>query len=691
VTASLFDVLQVAPALGRPFREDEETVGREFVVILSDRLWARRFNRDPAIVNRSISLNGQPHVVVGVMPEGFAFPGREFELWTPLTVDPDDYRTRMGYNFLAFGRLRPGVGVDEAQAELDGIARRLAERFPETNDGIGVLVAPMLADLTRTVRAPLQVLLGGVLLLLLVGCTSLATLFVTRSVARSGELVLRSTLGAGRNRLVRQAVTELVPLVALGGPAGLLIAVLLLRALVPWLPASLPRVEAIAVNVPVVLFAIVALAMTMVAAGVWPALQVGRWDLASALRESLRGAATTRRGTRLRDGLVVGQVALAVVLSVASVLLARSFINLLRIDPGFRTEGIATVHLAIPRSSYPLDREVAAFCQAVLGRVTRVSGVTSAGMVNRLPLAGGAQVGMLELDRSVLPSNRLESVDWRTVTPDYFRTLGIPLLAGRFFTDADREDAAMVGLVDERLARAAWPNENPIGRRFRIPPIAGLDPALFPWVTVVGVVGHIQHDGLAVDQRPQVYWNYLQRAQDRMALVVRTSGDAESSLPALVAAVRDVDPDQPVYDMRTMTEVVSRSVAQPWLTMVVLAAFAIAALVMAAVGVYGVIAYAVRQREIEFGVRMALGATAGDVLLLVCRRGGALVGLGLAIGPAGAILASYLFSDLVYGVSRTDTASFLIALAVLAATALLAVILPASRVARCRPASVLRA
>ena len=615
VTASLFTVLGTNPVLGRPFTPREELVGRDTVVILSDRLWTRRFGRDPAVIGRKIVLNGEPHEIVGIMPPSFSYPSREFEIWVPLTINPEDYVTRLGFNFLSVGRMRPGVTLAAAQADLDAIAAQLAAEYPSPNKDIGFLVQPMRADLVRDVRRPLLLLLAGVASLLLIGCASLANLLIARAVSRSSELVLRAALGAGRGRLVRQSLTELLPLLLLGGLAGVFLARLLLGFTVPLLPATMPRVETIDLDLYVLLFAGGTLVVTGLATGVWPALQAARWDIAAALRESLRGGSSTLRGSRIRDGLVVAQIAVALMLTVSASLLARSFVKIANTDVGFRAEGVATLHLAIPRGKYPKDAQVADVCQRILERVSRLPGVRAAGMVNRLPLAGGASLGALQVENSALPEDRVSSVDWRSVTPGYFAALGIPLREGRSFEEADDADGQPVGIIDDRLARAAWPNQSALGRRFRIP--LGNS----PWVTIVGVVGHIRHDGMTAEGRPQVYWNYRQRPQDRMALTVRSDQESGTLTRSIIAEIRAVDPEQAVYDVRPMTEVVDRSLGQQWLTTAVLSAFAVVSLLMAAIGVYGVVSYGVRQRSHEFSVRMALGAARSDVMKMVLRRG----------------------------------------------------------------------
>jgi putative ABC transport system permease protein len=684
VTASLFPTLGVMPVLGRPFDPREETIGRESVVILSDGLWTRRFGRDPGVIGRTVRLNADPYEIVAVMPPGFAYPSREFELWVPLTVNPEEYRTRLGYNFLSVGRLRPGVSVAQAQAEMNAISAQLAQQYPDSNRDIGAIVESMRSDLVKDVRRPLLTLLAAVGSLLLIGCASLANLLIARAVSRSAELALRSALGATRGRLLRQAITELVPLLAAGGAAGLLLAHLLLSVVRPVLPPTMPRVEQIAIGAPVLIFTVLLLAITAALTALWPAIQVARWDVATALRDSLRGGATTLRGERMRDVLVVLQIAVSVVLLVGSSLLVRSFVTIKRIDPGFDAHRVTTLHLAIPRGKYPTDNHVAAFCRDILERVRQLPGVKAAGMVNRLPLAGGAQIGILEFERSALPDNRIESIDWRTATPDYFEAMGIPLVEGRSFTDADGPDAAMVGIVDEQVAKIAWPNESGIGRRFRIPMPD------FPWVTIVGVVGHIRHDSLTSDTRPQVYWPHTQRAQDRMALVVRAAADDPSIVSFVIGRVRSVDPEQPVYDVRTMTAVVDRSLGQQWLMTGVLAVFATMSLFMAAIGVYGVVSYGVRQRAREFSVRMALGADRRHVLFIVLTRGVVMASIGLVLGLGAALLAARGLAPLLHDVSALDPTSFAAAALVLGTATLVATMLPARRAVRAEPMTALR-
>jgi putative ABC transport system permease protein len=684
VAANLFSVLRVTPLVGRTFTEDEDEIGREHVALLGYGLWQRRFGGDPSIVGRTISLNGEPYEVVGVMRRDFAFPTREFEIYTPLTFDPEELVNRMNYSYLAVARLRPGISVEQAQAELSALALQMEREHPKTNEGIGAEVVPMLADTVAAVRTPLYVLLAAVAAMLLIGCANLANLLLARALVRQRELAVRAALGAARGRLIRQSITELVPILAAGGALGVLAAAWTIDAVVPLLPADLPRVENVGLHLPVLLVSAATLGVIALLAGVWPALEAARGGLAASVAELSRGGTGSVRRTRLRDTLVVAQIAATLWLVVGAALLARSFGELKQVHPGFQADRVYTMHLAVPRAKYPKDRDIAAFSGRLLDSVRAVQGVVSAGLVNRLPLAGGAQTGPIEFE-GIDPQVTAGNVDFRAVTPDYFSTLRIPLLGGRSFTERDQEEAPGVAIIDERLATTVFSGVDPVGRRVRI--------ALGdqPWLTIVGVVGHIRHDRIEEDVRPQIYFNYKQRAQERMALVVRTQDDPAALAGSLVGGVRAVDSEQPVYDARTLEAVVDRSLAQRWLQATVLAAFAIIAIVLASIGVYGVIAYAVGQRSREFGIRLALGARRGEIVALVMRRGAVLFAAGAVIGLAAAVASTRVFGSMLFQVAALDLVSFSAATAILFGVALAACGLPARRAASVDPSAALRA
>jgi len=694
VSASLFRVLGVAPAIGRAFTDDENQIGRDREVLLSDGLWNRRFGRDRSIVGRTILLSGVPHTVVGVMAPEFRYPGRDTQVWTPLTIDPDELSRKVpGYNFSAIARLKPGVSIAQAQAEMDGIAARLAAEFPKTNDRTGVEVLPLHDDIVGGVRRTLQVLLGAVSCLLLIAALNLANLLGARAAGRSREFAVRLAIGASRRTLALQAIAEVIPIVVAGGALGVAAARWGVAAFIPFAPAGLPRVESITINLPVLLFSMAVLALTAIAAGLVPAAQAWRCDAMAATREDSRSAAGGRRQSRTRAALVVSQIALVLPLLVGAALLIRSFSALSGVDAGFHPANVQTMQLAIPRTKYGDDAGVAAFCTRVIERVAAVPGVASVGMVNRLPLAGVGQINLLEFDTgdAVKP---IVSSDTRSITPDYLRTVGIPLMAGRAFTERDAETLMTptrfgpmppIGIVDERIARTVWPGRSAIGRRFRF----ALDG--MPWIDIVGVVGHIRTDALDIDPRPQVYFSYRQRAQDRMALAVRGQGDVHRLTPAILQALREVDPEQPVYDVRTLEDVIERSTGQRWLNMTLVSAFALIALVLASIGLYGVVAFGVSRQLREFGIRAALGAGAADITGLVVRRGLVLAAAGVVIGLAAALALTRLMQSLLFAVRPTDPASFAAAIAVLVAVAMVASYLPARRAAAVDPAVTLRA
>ncbi|HXI27470.1 MAG TPA: FtsX-like permease family protein, partial [Vicinamibacterales bacterium] len=480
----------------------------------------------------------------------------------------------------------------------------------------------------------------------------------------------------------------LVPLLAIGGALGLTAAAWAIDAAAPLLPADLPRAENIALHLPVLAFAAAMVTTITVFVGAWPALEAARGGIAAATSDASRGTTAGVRRARTRDLLVVTQIAATLWLAIGATLLTRSFAELKRVHPGFNPAHVYSVHLAIPRTRYRTDRDVAAFMRRVLDRVEALPGVVAAGMVNRLPLAGGAQTSGIEFEgiepSLVAPGVGIQA-DLRPVTPDYFRAMQIPIVAGRRVTESDTADAPEVGLIDDRAAAAIFRGANPIGRRFR-PAIPDQS-----WRTIVGVVGHVRHDRLDEDGRPQVYWSYQQFTQDRQALVVRTSNDPAALAQSIAAAIRSVDPEQPIYDARTLESVVDRSLAQRWLQTTLLAAFAGMALLLASIGVYGVIAYAVGQRTREFGIRLALGASRNEIVGVVMRRGAALFGIGAAIGLICALASARVLATLLFNVGMFDVVSFAASTAVLFAVALAACGLPARRAAGVDPTVALRA
>jgi len=685
VSSNLFPVLGVTPLVGRTFTEDEDEIGHEHVALLTYPLWVRRFGADPGIVGRTIALNGEPYTVVGVMRADFAFPTREFQIYTPLTFDPEELVNRMNYSYLAVARLKRGVSLAEAQSEMAVLSAQIEREHPRENEGIGAEVVPMLDDTVSTVKTALFILLAAVAAMLLIGCANLANLLVARALVRQRELAVRAALGAARARLITQSVGELMPMLVIGGALGLLGAAWVIEALVPLLPAGVPRVENVGLHLPVLVGTAVTLAAIALFVGVWPALEASRGGLSASVADLSRGNTGARAPARVRDLLVVAQIAATMWLVIGAALLTRSFGELRQVRPGFNPERVYSLHLAIPRSKYPRDRDVAAFGDRILERVRALPEVVVAGLVNRLPLAGGTQTGGIELEGLDPKATALGNVDYRSITPNYFRTLEIPILSGRAFAETDTEGSTPVAIIDERLAKLVATLGDPIGRRVRIPVMN------LPWLTIVGVAGHIRHDRLDEDTRPQVYFPYKQRTQDRMALAVRTRTEPALIGGSLVAAIRAVDPEQPVYDARTLQAVVDRSVAQRWLQTVLLGSFAVIAVLLASIGVYGVIAYTVGQRRREFGIRLALGASRSEIVGLVMRRGVLLFAAGAAIGLAAAAASARLLTSLLFNVSGFDLISLGVSTVILFVVALAACGLPARRAAGVNPSLALRA
>jgi putative ABC transport system permease protein len=689
ISANLLPVLGVEPAIGRNFTEQEDEIGGDDKVLLSDALWRRRFAADPGIVGRTINLSGVPHTVVGVMGADFQYPGREFQIWTPLTINPAELaRAVSGNNLMAIARLKPAVGVAQAQDDMDVIAARLAATY-KTHEDLGFAVVPTHTDMIGTVRAGLYVMLGAALCLLMVAVLNLSTLLSARAATRQRELAVRLALGATRGRVARQTAAEIAPLLVLGGALGIGLAMWAVAWFAPLAPASLPRVENIAVNGTVLVASVVVLTIAGLIASLLPASQAWRSDLTSAAREESRATTGSVRQTHARNILVVTQIALALPLLTGGVLLTRTFSALMSVDPGFNADGVLSVHLAMPRSKYRDDAAIARLTGRIAERVSAIPGATAAGLVNRLPLAGGAQVMSIEFDVPGAPDEAMPAVDARSATPGYFAAMGIALIEGRAFDQRDTASAPPVGIIDDRLARMLWPGASAVGKRMRIPPVLTNNKPL-PWIEIVGVVGHVVHDGLDLDTRPQVYWNYQQRAQDRMVLVVRGNGDAAALAPLVRQAIRDIDPEQPVYDVRTMQDVVARSLGQRWLNMVLIVTFATAALLLCAIGVYGVIAFGVTRQRREFGIRLALGASRGGIARAVVSRGAKMAAVGIAIGLVLAVAVARSMASMLFGVSAVDVVSYGSAVFAILAVALLASYVPARGAAAVEPAITLR-
>lgn len=675
---NLPQVLGTAPLRGRTFTEKEQFDGAP-VAILSHGLWQRRFGQDPNLIGKKIQLNGTPFEVIGIMPQSYSYPSRDFELWTPLYIPPEEFRARLSYDYISVAQLKPGVTVEQAQAEVSTIVHRLGEQYPRTTPEM--LVEPLMESTVGQVRSMVYVLFSSVLCLLLIGCVNIGNLLLARASVRTREMALRAALGATAGRLQRQMLAEILPLSVCGAAGGLLIASWLLRILIPLLPPQMPRLEAIGLNLPVVLFSIGLSVLVVVLAGILPSWMASRIDLAEQLKQDSR---TSSSSSKVRNTLVIGQVAVTLALLFGGGLLIRSLQSLMQVDPGFGTNGILTMHLAITRAKYSTDLQVTEYCNRLVDRIRSVPGVIEAGMVNRLPLSGNEQTGALQFEGR--PETQKINLDWRLATPGYFKAIGIPLLHGRFFTLDDRENSTPVGIVDEQLAKTVFGENDPLGKRFRI----ALGNYEGPWVEVVGVVGHIRNQGLEKDVRPQVYWPLSQRTQDREVLVIRTAGQAESFTSAIVAQIHNENPEQPVYDVRTMNAWLDRSLQQRHLLTGLVTLFGAASLVLACLGLYGAISYSTGQRLREFGIRMALGAETIQIRKIVLRQAGRLAILGSIAGFALAVPVGILLRSFLYQTGQFDPIVLAAAAVVLIAVALMAGWGPAHRAARLDPANILR-
>jgi len=702
VNASLFPVLGINAKLGRTFSQDEDQPGSNRVALLSYSLWQSRFGSQPDIVGESVGINGENYSVIGVMPDGFRFPDKD-DIWIPLAIDkakPDD---RGSHGLEVVAKIKPGVTPEQAGVELSNIAATLQERYPSNypqDGGWGLFFVPMLDELVGKLRPALWVLLGAVAFVLLIACVNVANLLLARAGAREKEFAVRAALGAGRGRLVRQLITESLLLALIGSALGLALAWTCVRAFVAFGPSDIPRLDEVGLDWRVAGFTLFASILTGLVFGLAPALQASKPDLQDALKEGGRGSTGGRH--RLRNVLVISEVAFALVLLVGAGLMIRSFGRLLDLNLGFSTERILTMRLSLPRTKYKEDPQQAALYRSLLERVRALPGVASASVISELPLSGSYSSGSTAVERPDVDEGLRKfkgipyiEADRRTVSADYFSTMEIALKEGRLFTEADTETAPPVAVVDEMFERRFWPNGSAVGKRF----VAQFDNANnIKWGEIVGVVAHVSHYGidqvkeygLGQEGREQVYYPYLQNPNRYMYLAVKTRMDPLSLSTAVRGEVLALDPDQPVYDVKSMEQLASSALGERRLNMLLLVGFAVIALVLAAVGIYGVMSYSVVQRTHELGIRMALGARTSNVLSLVVRQGMTLALIGVAAGLAGAFTLTRLMTSLLYGVSTTDPLTFAAFSVILAGVALIACLVPARRATTVDPMIALR-
>ncbi|MGI9182538.1 MAG: ABC transporter permease [Longimicrobiaceae bacterium] len=688
-TANLFSVLGVQPQLGRGFAAGEDELGVAPVVVLSDGLWRRRFGADPALIGQTILLDGQQHTVIGVMPPDFRFPagsGRT-EVWVPLQLPPQALESRGSNWMTVMGRLRPGVSLEAAQAEMSGIARRLEEQYPEIQEGRGVLLRPVREVVIGDVRPRLLMLLGAAGFVLLIACANAANLLLARSTARRREIAVRTALGATRGRVVQQFLAEAL-LLALGGAVvGLLLARQTVAAVVALAGQSLPRAGEISFDAGVFAFLLLATLVSAVAFGLVPALRATGARLHEDLKEGGVKASGGRGGVRFRGALVVAQIALSLVLLVGAGLLMRTFGALLGTETGMQTDNVLTMSIAIPPQRYPEGDMVERFHAQVRERVQALPGVRAAGWTSNLPLQSWGMNGWFEIPGRPEPVNSSEQpfAEFRLVSPGYFAALGIPVVRGRDLSPQDGPESPVV-LINRTLSDRYFPNEDPVGRRIVLNNVE---------LEIVGVMADVRQAELALAPLGELYLPYDvfagQFGLPSYTLVVSTQVPPTTLTGAVRGAIRSVDPEQPVYNVQTMQQVVRGSISDRQLYLWLLGTFAGIALLLAAAGIYGVISHSVTQRTREIGIRMALGAGAGTVLGLVVRHGATLALLGLVIGVSAAFALTRLLQGLLYGVSATDPLTFAAVGVLLTSVAMLASYLPARRATRVDPMIALRA
>ncbi|MFP5260563.1 MAG: ABC transporter permease [Blastocatellia bacterium] len=688
LTADMFTLLGVKPALGRAFLPGEDQPGDHHVVVLSHRLWQRRFGGDAAIVGQTVTLDGESYTVIGVMPEGFRFApfwATRAELWAPLNLAPRA-ADRRGSSLRVFARLKPGVTRERAQAEMSAINQRIEQQYPDSKKGLRLSVDPLHEVVVGNVRPALFILLGAVGFVLLIACANVANLLMARAASRQKEVAIRTALGATRARVIRQLLTESVILSLAGGLFGLLLAKWGVRALVAISPDNLPRVESIGLDVPVLCFTLATSVLTGLVFGLAPALHASRLGLNESLKEGGRGSTEGMRRSRVRRLLVVAEVALALVLLIGGGLMIRSFARIQSIDPGFNPRNVLTFVVSLAGSQHSTARQRLAFFDQLLERIKALPSVQSAGAINHLPLAGDVwQIGYTVEGQPAPPPEERRGAVYRIARPGYFQTMGATILSGRDFTDRDTKEAPGVVIVNESFARRHWPGGNALGKRITI---TDGDPNQRE---VVGVVKDLRQSDWTADPIEEMYLPHLQSAEPRyMTLVVRSASDPAGLVAAVQNEVWAIDKDLPVSQVMSMEQAISGSVGQQRFNMTLLGIFAGLAVTLAAIGIYGVMSYSVTQRRHEIGIRMALGASQGDVLRMVIKQGMTLAAVGAIVGLAGAFFLTRLMSSLLYGVSPTDPLTFFAIPLILAGVALGACFVPARRATRVDPMVALR-
>ncbi|MCI0387431.1 MAG: ABC transporter permease [Acidobacteria bacterium] len=692
ISPELFRLLGVGVAAGRAFLPEEGQPGKDRVVMLGHRLWQRRFGSDPSRVGKPITLDGESYLVVGVLPPGIdlefpldpSFTIENNDIWMPLTSAHHLAGNRAIFTFEVIARLKPGIDLRQAQTSLATIGRRLEEAHLATNKGRSFTLVRALDHMVGQIRPTLLVLLAAVGAVLLIACANVANLLLGRTATRQREIAVRAALGAGRWRIIRHLLTESLLLALLGGLAGLLLAVWTVDLLANFSGTNLPRMEEIRVDYRVFGFTCGLSLLTGMLFGLAPALIASRSDLQLVLKEGGQKMAGQRRASSL---MVVSEVALALILLVTAGLLTRSFVSLLNVNPGFKTENALTFKVSPPAGRYPDLQKTLNYYRQLVTRLESLPGVRSVGVVRTLPLSGSNIGSALRIEgRTLAPGEQPPGVGWQAALPGYFQMMGIPLLRGRDFLEEDYSRSQHVTIINETVARRFFPNEDPIGKRVTY----GLPGPQPDWHEIIGVVGDVRHLTLDAEPDPRAYDLFGQSGGRAMFVVIRTTGDPSDVTALALNQVRELDPEVPVYEMTTLSELLARSAAPRSFSMLLVGGFALIALALAAVGIYGVLSYSVSQRTPEIGIRLALGAQTSDVLRLTVVQGMKPVLIGIAIGVVAAIALTRLTSKLLYGVSATDLVTYTGVASLLAVVALVACYIPARRATKVDPMVALR-
>lgn len=699
VSAGFFPALGVTPALGRTFTPEEDRPGYEREVILSHQLWQDRFGADPAVLGRPVELNGDVYSVIGVMPSGFVFPRaeempggfnlpREAQVWVPLAL-AEAPPPNAPSDLAIIGRLKPGVTTEQAQHEMDIFAGEQEAESPRLKGWFNCQVRPLAQQVAGDMRLPLLLILSAVGIVLLIACFNAANLLLARTISRRSEFTLRAALGAGRGRLVRQLLTESLLLVLAGGALGLLLAQLGILFVKAFGPPNIPRLHEVGLDMQVSAFALAVTLVTGILVGLVPALGSGRVNLVDSLKEGGQRSVGRSGGSRVRKVLVVSQVALAFMLVVAAALLTRTLFSLLKTDGGFRSEHVLTFEMSLPGTKYTDADRVVALYKGALESFRSIPGVQSCGITYAVPLEGVTEGSQIRIpDRAAVsdPDQR-PFANYNIASPGYFAAIGTPLLRGRDFLESDTADSTPVVVINGAMAKKFWPGEDPVGKQ------VGLGSTRYPLMTIVGIVADVKHLSLRESPAPEMYVPYTQKPYPSMLImhaVLRSAGDAEALTRSVREALGRLDPDLPIAKVSTLETIVDNSVAQPRFSMLLLAAFGGIALLLACIGMYGIISYSVAQRTREIGIRLAIGAQPRQVLGMIIGQGARLAVLGIVIGLLAALGATRIMTSVLYSVQATDPLTFGAVTLLFVVVALLACYLPARRATRVDPSAALR-